>query len=376
MISSGKFWIGIGLSVALLALFFFTVDVGEMVDSLAGANYIFLVPAISAYLVSILFRSMRWRMLLHHMKPISTRRLYPVVTIGYMANDLLPFRLGEYVRSYYVGEREGISKSAALMTVFVERILDALTLLLFLAVIALFVPLSGLAGALGDWAGWAAPVLMVVFTVPFILVFGILLLFAAFPDRTRAVATIFVRPLPKRFEAPIRNVIDYFLHGLVPLRSPQMVIRLFLISVPIWLLEALLFFLVAFSFDMQNAFPDMGQMAVGMVLVTAISNIGSTVLPTPGGIGLFELITSETLVLLPLASVDGSVAAGFAALVHATLILPMILLGQVFLWTGHMSLRKLTRTGRTDDDTAQSDGSSAAGGGITSTRVTEDGGTS
>ena len=55
MISSGKFWIGIGLSFAFLALFFWTVDVKEMAGSLAGANYVFLAPAIAAYLVSVLF---------------------------------------------------------------------------------------------------------------------------------------------------------------------------------------------------------------------------------------------------------------------------------------------------------------------------------
>jgi len=91
-----------------------------------------------------------------------------------------------------------------------------------------------------------------------------------------------------------------------------------------------------------------------MILVTAISNIGASIPAAPGGIGLFELITRETLVLLPQASVDRSVAGGFAALVHATLLLPMILLGQVFLWTGHISLRKLTTAGQAAEVVAES----------------------
>ena len=75
---------------------------------------------------------------------ISNRRLFPVVVIGYMANNLLPMRLGEVVRSYYLGEREDISKSSALATIFIERVFDALTLLFFVAVVAVFVPLGGL----------------------------------------------------------------------------------------------------------------------------------------------------------------------------------------------------------------------------------------
>ena len=377
MISAGKFWIGIGFSVAFLALFFLTVDVNEMANSLAGANYIFLAPAIIAYLVSVLFRTLRWRVLLRHMKPVSTRRLYPVVTIGYMANAILPMRLGEIVRSYYIGEREGISKTSALATIFIERVLDALTLLFFMAAIALFVPLSGLAQAFGDRSGLAWPFLVAVFSAPFLVAFVTLLLFAAYPDQTKAVSRAFVRPLPQRFETPIRDMIEYLLRGLIPLRNPRTITHLFLLSIPIWLLEALLFFFIALSFDLHLAFPGIGQMAVGMVLVTAIANIGSSIPAAPGGIGLFELITRETLVLLPLASVDRSVAAGFATLTHAALIFPMILLGQVFLWTGHISLRKLTKAGKANaelaNSSAQTPSGSADGAGRTTTQVAEDG---
>ena len=54
----------------------------------------------------------------------------------------------------------------------------------------------------------------------------------------------------------------------------------------------------------------------------------------------------ETLVLLPLATVDRALAGGYAAVVHAVLLLSMILLGQIFLWTEHLSLRGLSRAGR------------------------------
>ena len=70
---------------------------------------------------------------------MNTVRLYPVVTIGYMANNILPMRLGELVRSYCLGEREGIYQAAALMTALVERVFDALTHLLFIALVAPFV---------------------------------------------------------------------------------------------------------------------------------------------------------------------------------------------------------------------------------------------
>ena len=168
MIGTGKFWIGFGTGALLLALFLVTVDLGRMGEALAGANYLYLAPGIGLYLVSVLFRTLRWQELLRHIRPMSVSRLYPVVVVGYMANNLLPLRLGELVRSYYVGEREGISKTASLATILVERVLDALTLLFFIAVISLFAPVAGLAKTFGDQTGVAWPLLVVALSVPFI----------------------------------------------------------------------------------------------------------------------------------------------------------------------------------------------------------------
>ena len=343
LIATNKFWIGFAISLLLLILFLVTVDLDRMGDALADANYLYVVPAVAMYLVSVLFRTLRWQVLLRHMRPIRIRRLYPVVVVGYMANNLLPMRLGELVRSYYVGEREGISKTSALATIFVERVLDALTLLFFISAISLFVPLAGLAEAFGDRWGVPWPLLVVAFTVPFVVAFGTLLLIAFFPARAAEVAMVLIRPLPQRFEAPLRELIDLFLEGIIPLRSPRTLALLLLMSAPIWIFEAGLFFLVGFSFGLDNVFDNLGEMAVAAVLVTAIANIGSSVPAAPGGIGLFELIARETLVFLPLATVDRAVAGAFAAVAHLALLLPMIFLGQVFLWTGHISLRRLSR---------------------------------
>ena len=316
-----------------------------MLDALAGANYAYVAPAVAMYLISVLFRTLRWQMLMRHMRPVSVRRLYPVVVVGYMANNLLPLRLGELVRSYYVSRREGVSKTSALATILVERVLDAIMLLLFIAVIALFVPLSGLATAFSERSGVPTLLLVIGFSAPFVITMAMLLAFAAYPDRTRQGTLLALKPLPNRLKAVAGDLIDLFLEGLKPLRSTRMLSGLLLMTAPIWLFEAGLFFFIGYSFEIESGFDNTGDMAVGMVLVTAIANIGSSIPAAPGGIGLFELVSRETLVLLPTAEVSRSVAAAFAAVAHACLLLPMIALGQVFLWTENLSLKGLSRAG-------------------------------
>ena len=119
----------------------------------------------------------------------------------------------------------------------------------------------------------------------------------------------------------------------------------------VWTL-ARVFFFVGFAFGLENVYDNLGDMAIAVILVTAVDNIGSSIPAAPGGIGLFELVATETLVFLPLAAVDKSVAAGFAAVVHLSLLLPMIILGQVFLWAENVSLRKLSRAGRGEEKLA------------------------
>ena len=345
-----RLWTGLVISVVLMALFLLTVDAGRMVDAVVSANYWYVAPAIGLYLVSILFRTLRWQRLLRHMKHVGLWRLYPVVVIGYMANDILPMRLGELVRSYYVGEREGISKASALVTVFVERLMDALTLLLFIAVVAVFVPLIGLAEAFGERSGLPWPVLAAALSLPFIGAFIALLVLATAPSRARALTIRLVKTLPKGLGDRLLPLVDTFLEALKPLRSLRTVLVLFSLSVPIWLFEVGLFFLIGISFELHELYDSLWDLAIALVLVTAIANIGSSVPAAPGGIGLFELVARETLVLLPLAAVDRALAGGYVVVVHAALLLPMIVLGQVFLLAQHLSLGSLWKAGQAASD--------------------------
>ena len=301
----------------------------------------------AAYLVSVLFRTVRWRVLLSHLSQVRVARLYPVVVVGYMANNLLPLRLGELVRSYHVGEREGLSKTSALATIMVERVLDALTLLFFILAIALFVPLSGLAESLGERTGVSVAAGRRRLLDP--VRRGLLL------DGAPCLL-----PLPGRGRRSTRGCAccrtgwgrgsgsssACSWRALYPCGAPGPWGSSSRSHCPSGCWNLCSFFFVGFSFGLDGVFDNLAQLAAMAVLVTAVANIGSSVPAAPGGIGLFELIARETLVLLPLANIDRAVAAGFATVVHAALLLPMIVLGQIFLWSEHVSLGGLFNAGR------------------------------
>jgi glycosyltransferase 2 family protein len=53
------------------------------------------------------------------------------VVIGYMGNNIYPFRAGEVLRAYVLRRREQVPMSGSLATVIVERVFDGLVMLMF-----------------------------------------------------------------------------------------------------------------------------------------------------------------------------------------------------------------------------------------------------
>jgi hypothetical protein len=347
-----QLWIGLGVSIALLLVLVLQVDLGEMADSLADANYVYVIPAIALYFVAVYFRALRWRFLLSPLRLFPVGRLYPVVVIGYMANNLLPARLGELVRSYYLARRERVSTSSALATVAVERVYDGLTLLAFAALAGPVLLLMGEFDGTSDTsrATWIVLAGLIVALFTGALVFLTLL------ATTPRFIEFFYRTLiivPARFRPKVRALVGTFVDGLSVLSSPRKHLELFFLSLPIWLLEGTMYFLIAYSFGIDEYLGSVGALILAIVFLTATSNL-VTALPTAiGGIGPFELVAQQTLMAM---GVGASVAGVYAAFVHlVALWLPVNLVGLAILWRQNISLKGLTgppQEGPTDPETA------------------------
>lgn len=135
MLRLKRFWIGLVISLACLAFFLAHTNPSEIEHSFSDANLLLACAVTPLYFVGFWLRTIRWRYLLKPVADVSTSRLFPVVLIGLMANNIAPARVGELVRAYLVGERESMSKSTALGTIAVDRAFDGLTLVAILGVV-------------------------------------------------------------------------------------------------------------------------------------------------------------------------------------------------------------------------------------------------
>jgi uncharacterized protein (TIRG00374 family) len=335
LLKSRRFWIGLGISLIFLFLFFYRTDFSEMGKELGKANYLFLLPGILIYLVGVFFRSVRWQYLLKPLGSFSSLRLFPLVVIGFMVNNILPARLGIVARAYILGEKEHVSKMAAGGTMVVEQVFDGVTLLLFAAIISIFVPLEGML----QKAVYVAAGL-------FLGALVICLVLASSQRLAQRAIALLLHLLPKRWRGRVERWLILLIEGLGIMRSPGKLLVVLIISMLVWLCEAGMFYMVGFSFDL-------GQPFHVYLLAASISNLAWALLMTPGGLGSFDYFCQQTLTYFGVA---GAIATSYVVVLHAVILLPMIALGFVFLWLENVSLAKITPQEKSAQDVEHAPG--------------------
>ena len=135
--------LAVSLLVAGLALWlaFRGVPVDAFAAALGSMQKAPLVGSIGLMLVLIVIRVLRWGVLVRALAPVPSRSIFTICTIGYMGINVLPFRLGEFVRPVLLQSRAGVPFGGGMASIIIERVLDLLSLLLLLLVCLAWAPL-------------------------------------------------------------------------------------------------------------------------------------------------------------------------------------------------------------------------------------------
>jgi uncharacterized protein (TIRG00374 family) len=239
--------------------------------------------------------------------------------IGFMANNVLPMRLGEIVRAYSLGMSAGVSKSTAFATIVVERAFDLLAILLFLG-------LGLLRHSFAPWvqaAGYAALAICL----------GMFLVMALFRWKRETALRLFrfvVRRLPERMAEKTEALLTRFLDGLEVLARGNQLVWVTVLSVATWLAMALGFYFCVLAFGMDLPW----DASLVLMVVCALA----VMLPSgPGFVGTFEVGARYGLELF---GVPENTALSYAVYYHAVQFLPITALGFYHLWRESLSLRK------------------------------------
>lgn len=312
-----QIWFGVLISALFLWVAFRGIEWDTLWQTLRGADYIWLLPGIAVYFVGVWVRAWRWHYLLGPIKKIPTRKIFPITVMGYAGNNIFPARAGEVLRAVVLKRKEGVSVSASLATIIVERIFDGVVMLSFvflnLPELAKLTSASGFVGNIQQVAVIGASV--------FVGALIIFLLAAMFPQTTMRAGLWLIRFLPQRFHTRVISVMNKFLDGLASLRSPFNVLMVFVTSTVIWLLETAKYWFVMQGFDFHVSF-------FALMLMNGIVNLATTIPSAPGYIGTFD---APGIAVLTAYGVDPATAAGYTLVLHGALWLPITLLGLYYM---------------------------------------------
>jgi glycosyltransferase 2 family protein len=110
------------VSIALIAVILYFVDLGAMVDAIRKADNRILAAAIILSFVWMLVRAKVWQTLLRDR--VSYRDVLFTTGEGYLLNNFLPFRLGELGRGFLITRKSNLQFGEVLPTIVIERVVD------------------------------------------------------------------------------------------------------------------------------------------------------------------------------------------------------------------------------------------------------------
>lgn len=305
--------LGILVSVALLWAAFRGLNPAEVIESLREVNVPLLLVGMLLYFVAMLVITWRWQFLLRAIKPVPLGDLYQLVAIGYMGNNVYPFRSGELLRIVLLRRSYDIPIARATTTVIVERVFDGLVMLTFVIVPLTFLAIPNAAPEIRTVATLTAPL--------FIGGLGAFLFLAARPNLLRSIVQGVAKLLPERLRQVVMGLSEEVIGGLEGLRSVRDLSGTVFASYLTWSVETLVYWIVAQAFGLDISY-------FAMLPVVGIVNLAGLLPASPGQVGVFEFFVSRVLIGFGIAETQ---ATAYALLVHIAIWIPPTALGFYFL---------------------------------------------
>lgn len=360
---------GILISIICSWLFARKIEWSQLSVALKDAKYVYIIPTIILIFVSHYLRAVRWSALIAPIKRVSVLNLFSATMIGFMANCVLPARIGEIIRPVMVAKKEKIKVTASFATVVMERIFDVLSIIVLASLLFFFLPAETLQDksvSMVNHAEASAEVVKAEYVnekpgVPLSVVneaseaedsniikqlkkwsivmafFGILaitslFLLSLYPKKAGAVFEKLLFFFPQHLRDKLVNMLHSFISGLQVFDNKKQLIWIGVLSLVIWFLNATPIYVLCYAFDIKLSFAGACFVLICLALAVALPQ-------APGFIGVFHIAVQKTLVIF---GVGLASAQSFAIILWALSVIPITIVGLLFLWREGVSFGEIS----------------------------------
>jgi hypothetical protein len=259
--------LGISVSAVALVILVRSVDIAAAMQVLATAAPAWVALMLVTTTVDVGTRGARWRTLLAPIAPVQYRRVLGYTYIGYLANNVLPARLGELYRSHALGEGEHVSRPTVLGTVVVERVVDTVMVVAIAAVAVLVLSARGVMTS--------AVLLGLAFVSLLVIALGLGIAAHRLPGADRVAAIIARRPRLLELARRLRV-------GLAVAGRPRTIALALALSAVAWAASIGTFLAGGQAVGVELTVAQAALLTSGVALVTIVPS-------GPGYLGTFEL---------------------------------------------------------------------------------------
>ena len=304
----------VGWALGVLALYLAgrDADWGAVRQGLKGLDVLLTVAAIILALIVVYAKSERWSILVRSAVASTGQKdqrldrlggisLLPVVLIGQLVNNGLPFRVGELVRIESLAVR-GVARLIGASTVVVEKLCDGVALVLFSAILSFVVPLPPWLNRNGILVGIGSAVILISGALTIRRILG------------------FISRRTDRVERIVAAVTT----SLIAIRSPAIAGRVMAWTLVSWIIGFLVNYAALLACGITPT--------AGMILLVTVAGYVGAVLPAPPGrFGVFQAICIAAVKAFGVGSTPAFV---FAIVEYvAVVVAPSVVGGVCLLWT-------------------------------------------
>lgn len=317
--------VNVALSLLLAALFMYlaarNVSFEALGESFRRFDWRWLFPAVLISLLLQVFRAWRWQLELLPLERIALGRLWVIASIAYMAINLLPVRIGEFVRPWLLSRRSSVTFSNVVGNLLIEKTMDSVCIVFYILLGLMTAP------ALPAWVrrGAVFPAVGGVALVTLV----VLLWWRGESFIERYV----VRFLPERFGSGLMRVLRSLIAGMQILPRPQLVLAVFLVSMALWFLPILSSWVMIRAFDFDAPFS-------AALIVFIFIGFGTALPQAPGMIGTYQLACVLALELFGVARAD---ALAYGLVLNALQLVTLVAQGLAALAISGISIDEIAR---------------------------------
>lgn len=296
-----KLWLLFNLSISAFFVWLAVRGVNwqEVGETFSQVNYFWVITSVLMNIFSCWLRAIRWKYLMKPVAPIPLYRLFTVMMMSFMVNNLLPFRLGELMRAIPLKRNEGVSFSATMGTVVIERVIDVITLLMVFGICLL----------LFSFPVWIKSGSLLILGI-ILLVMLLWYYMVHHKESAMNLFDKFTRRLPASRGKRLNEMMSSFITGMSMIQSLRSYIMILFYSMITWFTYMLSFYLM---FQALNLSAINGLNLIHATVSMVFASFAIMIPAAPGYVGTFHEMTKQSLILF---GVDREPALTFAIIIH------------------------------------------------------------